>query len=136
MPPLSAIAEEIIFFSIEQKISSKKELIAAKNKVCQKYGCNTFPDTELLAAFDRLEKQEKIPKNHSLRAVLQKRKIRTLSGVAPISVLMPPAKCNSNCVYCPSERADKGGKRFFKKTPKKNMENKMFPNNFKSQGFL
>jgi len=39
-----------------------------------------------------------------LLRLLRKREIRTLSGVAPVTVLTKPYPCPGRCVYCPTER--------------------------------
>jgi elongator complex protein 3 len=36
--------------------------------------------------------------------LLRKREIRTLSGVAPVTVLTKPYPCPGRCIYCPTER--------------------------------
>ncbi len=38
-----------------------------------------------------------------LRVLLQKRAVRTISGVSPIGILTKPYPCPGKCVYCPTE---------------------------------
>ncbi|MBT3348849.1 tRNA uridine(34) 5-carboxymethylaminomethyl modification radical SAM/GNAT enzyme Elp3 [bacterium] len=45
--------------------------------------------------------QISLPKN--LAALLQKRAVRTISGVTPIGILTKPWPCPGRCVYCPTE---------------------------------
>lgn len=40
-----------------------------------------------------------------IKRLLIKRRIRTLSGVAPIAVLTKPFPCPGKCAYCPTEKA-------------------------------
>lgn len=47
------------------------------------------------------EKQEA---NTGLLELLKRRAVRTMSGVAPITVLTKPYPCPGRCVYCPTER--------------------------------
>ncbi|MFH0988173.1 MAG: tRNA uridine(34) 5-carboxymethylaminomethyl modification radical SAM/GNAT enzyme Elp3 [Parcubacteria group bacterium] len=42
--------------------------------------------------------------NQRINSLLIKRKIRTLSGVAPIAVLTKPFPCPGKCAYCPTEK--------------------------------
>lgn len=42
--------------------------------------------------------------SEKVRNLLIKRKIRTLSGVAPIAVLTKPFPCPGKCAYCPTEK--------------------------------
>ncbi|MFH0779777.1 MAG: tRNA uridine(34) 5-carboxymethylaminomethyl modification radical SAM/GNAT enzyme Elp3 [Parcubacteria group bacterium] len=43
--------------------------------------------------------------DHVVSNLLMKRRIRTLSGVAPIAVLTKPFPCPGKCAYCPTEKA-------------------------------
>jgi elongator complex protein 3 len=48
-----------------------------------------------------------------LKQVLQKRSVRTASGVAVITILTKPFECPGECVFCPQERAGKNGETLF-----------------------
>lgn len=39
----------------------------------------------------------------SLEKIIQKRSVRTISGVSPIGILTKPYACPGKCVYCPTE---------------------------------
>ena len=43
----------------------------------------------------------KLPKD--LESLIQKRSVRTISGVSPIGILTKPYPCPGKCVYCPTE---------------------------------
>ncbi len=58
----------------------------------------------LLKAYHKLVKSKKITPNEILERLLRKRAVRTLSGVAVVSVLTKPYPCPGNCLYCPSEK--------------------------------
>jgi elongator complex protein 3 len=111
----SVFAFEVVRSAQKMRIRSKQELTKIKNSVCRRFGVNTFPDTELLSAYRILVTKGEIEPSSLLEFCFQKRSIRTLSGIAPISVLMKPLPCKSACVYCPSERADEHGKTLFQK---------------------
>jgi len=57
-----------------------------------------------LSLYREQTKKKKIPLNSELENLLRKRKIRTLSGVAPIAVLTKPYPCPGHCLYCPDEK--------------------------------
>ena len=63
-----------------------------------------FPtSTELLKTYNDLLESGRIAPNEKLAALLQKRPVRTLSGVAIITVLARPYPCPGKCSYCPTE---------------------------------
>jgi len=64
--------------------------------VCKKYHLSDVPtNVQLLAVCSEEEKSK-------LKGVLIKKPIRTISGIATISVAVKPVKCVwGNCIYCP-----------------------------------
>lgn len=58
----------------------------------------------LLKAYHKLRRAGKVKKSAELERLLTKRAIRTLSGVAVISVLTKPFPCPGNCLFCPTEK--------------------------------
>lgn len=76
----------------------------AKRKLAKKYKMRLPLNSNLIKAYILLLKNKKIRKNKSLEKLLRRRKIRTLSGVAPIAVLTKPYPCPGKCIYCPSEK--------------------------------
>lgn len=59
---------------------------------------------DLLALYHKLLAKNKVKKSPALEKTLTKRAVRTLSGVAIITVLTKPWACPGKCVYCPSEK--------------------------------
>jgi elongator complex protein 3 len=110
---LRSAMKEIILSALRNGITDKDSLSKIKNNVCQKYGINTFPDAELLSVYRQMIESGEVQRSDAIERLLQKRGIRTLSGISPVSVLMPPAPCKSACVYCPTERANAQGKTLF-----------------------
>lgn len=51
----------------------------------------------------------------ALNVLLQKRAVRTISGVSPIGILTKPYPCPGRCVYCPTE--DRMPKSYMKNQP-------------------
>lgn len=58
---------------------------------------------ELLKAYRDLVKEGKIRSSLILENLLKTRKIRTLSGIASITVITKPYPCPGKCLYCPNE---------------------------------
>ncbi|MDZ4216817.1 MAG: tRNA uridine(34) 5-carboxymethylaminomethyl modification radical SAM/GNAT enzyme Elp3, partial [Candidatus Gracilibacteria bacterium] len=50
-----------------------------------------------------LLKEGKMEPNEELLGFIQKRKVRTMSGVAPVTVLTKPFPCPGKCTYCPTD---------------------------------
>jgi len=57
---------------------------------------------ELLRAYRRLCAEGRLPFDRRLAHSLRRKPTRTISGVAPVSVLTPPHPCQGECIYCPS----------------------------------
>jgi elongator complex protein 3 len=75
---------------------SRRTINRIKNSICAKYHCEKTPSNA-----DLLEST--IPEeNDTLRPFLQKRPVRTLSGVAVVATMTTPHKCpHGKCAYCP-----------------------------------
>ena len=58
----------------------------------------------LLNLYHDALKHGTIKNNPELENLLRKRKIRTLSGVAPVAVLTKPFPCPGRCLFCPTEK--------------------------------
>jgi len=62
-----------------------------------------FKNSELITALENLVKKGEIKEQPTLRNLLKKARIRTLSGVSPVAVLTKEMGCPGKCVYCPTE---------------------------------
>ena len=87
------IVEELL--SSDEQLS-RRTINRIKNKVCAKYHCSRSPsNTDLLQV--TIPEEEEI-----LRPFLQKRPVRTISGVAVVAAMTKPHKCpHGKCAYCP-----------------------------------
>ena len=61
-------------------------------------------NVELLKAYHIFCQKKRLKPSKSLETILRKRLIRSLSGVAIVSVLTKPYKCPGKCLYCPTEK--------------------------------
>ncbi|MBE8539586.1 tRNA uridine(34) 5-carboxymethylaminomethyl modification radical SAM/GNAT enzyme Elp3 [Geoglobus acetivorans] len=75
----------------------KKEIARIKKRVAKKYSLSTIPsDADVLRAVKNEPLYEK------LREVLRLKPVRTISGVAVVSVMTSPAPCpHGKCIPCP-----------------------------------
>ncbi len=102
MPKLDL--NEIIKVIVKAKPSSEKELFNLVRQEAGKFKMGSPEKSALLSAYHKLIKKQPKLKSLELEKFLTKRAVRTLSGVAVISVLTKPYPCPGKCLYCPSEK--------------------------------
>ncbi|HEY5714554.1 MAG TPA: tRNA uridine(34) 5-carboxymethylaminomethyl modification radical SAM/GNAT enzyme Elp3 [Candidatus Gracilibacteria bacterium] len=78
---------------------SPRALEQLKYKFSSKHKVQTIQNRDLLA----ISQKENIDIPPQLEKLLQKRAVRTISGVSPIGILTKPYACPGKCVYCPTE---------------------------------
>lgn len=81
-----------------------KELAKAKRRLSAIYNIKMLQNSEVLEYYRQSIKNGKIKENKELEGLLRKRRIRTMSGVAPVAVLTEPYPCPGKCVFCPNEK--------------------------------
>ncbi len=97
---LTSIVLEIIKASPD----SERELFNLARTEAGKLKLPSPEKSSLLAAYRQLLKAGKIKQNKVLEQLLTKRAVRTMSGVAVISVLTKPHPCPGDCLFCPTEK--------------------------------
>jgi len=100
------IEKEIILSALKSHADTAEKLNAVKRLILR--SCKDTKDipntTNLLTAYHKLLKENKIKRSEQLEFVLTKRAVRTLSGVSIITVLTKPFPCPGECIYCPNEK--------------------------------
>jgi len=97
------ISRKIVKYLLKHPPKNNEDVLRIKRKFCKQYNFdNPVTNTELLKELGNTRIMDK-DAIYQLRSVLRKRKIRTLSGVAPIAVLTKAFKCPGKCAYCPDE---------------------------------
>ncbi len=88
---------EIAEIIIKQKPKSKEEIAKIKKKVSRKYHLPKIPsDADVLKVWKNKDGYEE------LRSILRLKPVRTISGVAVVSVMTSPAPCpHGKCLMCP-----------------------------------
>jgi len=97
---LMSFYSEITGLILSKKIQSKEELHRAKVKLCKKYKVDNIPpDSEILAYLpSEFSDEEK----EAAYAILRKKPMRTISGVAIVAVMTSPEECpHGRCIPCP-----------------------------------
>ena len=74
----------------------RDDIEAAKKDVCGKYSAPKVPRHSDLLDFAPAEHREE------LESVLQRKPVRTASGVSPVAIMTSPERCpHGKCLYCP-----------------------------------
>jgi len=101
---LLPLARKIII-SLHQEVDlNEKKLQLIRNSLTSKGGGVLPKNLELIEAYRTLVDAKKITPAPHLLSLIQKRKVRTLSGIANITVLTPDFGCPGRCIYCPTEK--------------------------------
>lgn len=99
--------QAIITLSLDRGVTNTQALRTVKAEVCKKFGIQMPTNADIMAEYKRMKESGMITvpaKNDVvLQQVLQIRSVRTLSGIAPITVLTKPYQCPGRCTYCPTE---------------------------------
>jgi elongator complex protein 3 len=77
-----------------------EDLRQIKRQLAKKYKATIITNALILK---KSRQYFKGPEDAAFVRLLRKREIRTLSGVAPVTVLTKPYPCPGRCVYCPTE---------------------------------
>ncbi|HOZ36255.1 MAG TPA: tRNA uridine(34) 5-carboxymethylaminomethyl modification radical SAM/GNAT enzyme Elp3 [bacterium] len=94
-----SISHELIKYLLKNPPAPGDDLSVIKRRFAKQFNLAEPPtNSELLLAY-RAQKKT----NASLEKILRKRKIRTLSGIAAVTVLTKPHPCPGTCAYCPHQ---------------------------------
>ncbi|MFA5047426.1 MAG: tRNA uridine(34) 5-carboxymethylaminomethyl modification radical SAM/GNAT enzyme Elp3 [Patescibacteria group bacterium] len=96
--------EKIIRKIIQDGPASEKALFNLARHEAGKFKSPPLEKSILLSAYHKVIKKQPKLKSKNLEKLLTKRAIRTLSGVAVISVLTKPQACPGKCLFCPTEK--------------------------------
>jgi len=96
--------QKILANILKQKPSTEKDLFNISRKEFGKYKLPSPEKSLLLSAYHKLVKNKKLKADKKIEQLLTKRAVRTLSGVAVISVLTKAYPCPGKCLYCPTEK--------------------------------
>ncbi|MFH0820725.1 MAG: tRNA uridine(34) 5-carboxymethylaminomethyl modification radical SAM/GNAT enzyme Elp3 [Candidatus Peregrinibacteria bacterium] len=103
-PELIPLARRIILVCAKRKTLTEDRLKKIRNNLTRDHGGILPKNLELIQAYNALIEEGRIkPAPHILK-IIQKRKVRTLSGIANITVLTKDLGCPGQCIYCPTEK--------------------------------
>ncbi len=99
------IARLVEFFSqLEQLPTVTLKKLNQLLRICAKDSGDFWSKTELLAWYQKLAGTAGLkPLQPSICQILQMKPTRTISGVAPVTVLTKPFPCPGKCIFCPND---------------------------------
>lgn len=100
-PYLSTIAQ--ILGELQALPTFDIEVLRGLFKRYPRDGNAFFSKNMLLRGYQQLVAQGDLPTNPDLVEKLQMKPTRTVSGVAPVTVLTKPYPCPGKCIFCPTD---------------------------------
>ncbi len=96
-------AKKIVHKIISQKPTDELSLMRANRRASAQFKLAPLAKRIIAQAYEELVRTGKLKFSPHFNKLLKVRAVRTLSGVAPLTVLTKPYSCPGKCVYCPSE---------------------------------
>ncbi len=100
---MSQAIRDILTKVVERQINDVKDLRKVKAQVAKRYGIQMPTNASLMVEYKKMVAAKELPDKSAVWQLLQVRSVRTLSGIAPITVLTKPYQCPGRCTYCPTE---------------------------------
>jgi elongator complex protein 3 len=97
------LARLIIKAASKEKFKKRADFEKFRNKLIKANKGVIFHNLYFIKAYRDLLAEGEIKENSQLVGFIQKRSVRTMSGVAPVTVLTKPYPCPGRCVYCPTD---------------------------------
>jgi len=89
---------------IKTQIKTREDLSQLKRNISKKFKIPCPSNITLLKTYHRLLKNKSIKKSKVIGNLLKTRPVRSLSGIANITVLTKPYPCPGKCIFCPIEK--------------------------------
>lgn len=99
----SQLKETFVKNLIQNLPKNREDLNKCKKKFCADFGFPLLRNSDLIKTYRELQKKNHIQPNKDFEKLTKKRSIRTMSGVATISVISKPYPCPGRCIFCPTE---------------------------------
>jgi elongator complex protein 3 len=95
---------DVIKTLIKINPKTQNDLVKAGKKISKLAKLPIFKNNYFLELYHKFLKKGMIKENKYLAQLLTVRKIRSLSGVAIITLATKPFPCPGKCLYCPSQK--------------------------------
>ncbi|MDF2379281.1 MAG: tRNA uridine(34) 5-carboxymethylaminomethyl modification radical SAM/GNAT enzyme Elp3 [Candidatus Gracilibacteria bacterium] len=97
------IARMIVLEAIDRTFKNRDHFQKFRNKIIKREKGVIFHNLYFVKAYEDLVKEGKIEENEDFAGLIKKRSVRTMSGVAPVTVMTKPWPCPGKCTYCPTD---------------------------------
>ncbi len=97
------VARAILLKAAQEHITDRKDFERLRNQIVKKAKSKVFHNLHFVKAYEDLIQEGILKENPLLAQLIQKRSVRTMSGVAPVTVMTKPFPCPGKCVYCPTD---------------------------------
>lgn len=98
------VLEKIVLDLVSQKPKDAQGVEIVIRKSAGAYKLPSPKKSQILRVYRNLLEKKAFERDEQLELFLQKRAIRTASGVAVVALLTKPFPCPGKCVYCPTQR--------------------------------
>lgn len=108
-PELAELCQAVILELFEfvsthdEAMLSEREFEKIRNRLTKKFSAVPPKNIELVTAYRTLVEEGVVQSSDVVLSMIIKRKIRTLSGIANITVLMKEYFCPGKCIFCPTQ---------------------------------
>ncbi len=97
------VARLIVSEAAKRSFKNRSDFEKFRNAQIKGKNARIFHNLYFIKAYNDLIKEGVIKPNQNLLGLIQKRSVRTMSGVAPVTVMTKPFPCPGKCVYCPTD---------------------------------
>lgn len=87
----------------DEALLDQRRVEKIRNQKTKEHGLTPPRNIELVKAYHQLLDAQEIEPNETIFSFLVKRKIRSLSGISNITVLMKAFGCPGKCIFCPTQ---------------------------------
>ena len=100
---MSNVLENLVKEAFRIKIRNHQELHVLKNRFAVEQKTSFPTNAELIQAYRNLIQRGELSEDRDFMKVLRRRSVRSLSGIASITVITKAFPCPGRCIFCPTE---------------------------------
>ncbi len=104
MGDISSIAESFVQEAIEAGDFSVRGLQKLRHRYSKEHQIPVLMSIDLIKAYRALVARGELEEHQEFFLAVQKRSVRSLSGIAPLSIFLRDEGCPGECVFCPTEK--------------------------------
>jgi len=98
------IAEQLVLEASAMPNLTERGLQKIRHRYSKEHGIAVLHNIELLEAYRTLVAEGILQPHPAFFALIQKRKVRSLSGIVPVSLFLRDEGCPGACIFCPTEK--------------------------------